>query len=309
MLDPGIKLRHLVVFLEVARREGFARAAATLHVSQPAISKTVRELEDLLGLPLIERGAAPFRLTGFGRPFQRHASTSVDALRQGVEAARRAGRSQVATVAVGALPTVSARILPSAVEAFRRLGLAARARIVTGPNDYLQAQLRLGEVDIVVGRMSEPDRMAGLAFEHLYSERVVLAVRARHPLLGATGPLAEGLARVPLLIPPPGSIIRPAVDRLLLSLGLSAPADAVETVSTAFGRATMACTDAVWIISEGVVAHDVAAGALALLPVDTGDTLGPVGLTTRVGTALSVPAEALAEAIRDVAARHRSQAG
>ena len=306
MLDPGIKLRHLATFIEVARREGFVRAAAELNVSQPAVSKTIRELEALLGLALIERGPGPFRLTGFGRTFLRYATTSVGALREGIEAVRRAGSPEVVTVTVGALPTVSARILPAAVEAFRRQDLAARARVVTGPNDYLQGQLRLGAVDMVVGRMGDPDRMAGLAFEHLYSEAVVLAARAGHPLAGGPRPLPEQLGAFPMLLPPPGSIIRAAVDRLLLSLGLTAPEDAVETVSTAFGRGTVANTDAIWAISEGVVAHDVEAGILALLPVDTRDTLGPVGLTTRVGIPLSLPAEALAGTIRDAAARHRA---
>lgn len=305
MLDPGIKLRHLAAFLAVARREGFARAAAELNVSQPAVSKTIRELEELLGLTLIERGPGPFRLTGFGRTFLRHAAISMAALHEGVEAVRRAGAPEVATVSVGALPTVSARILPAAVEAFRRQDLAARARVITGPNDYLQAQLRLGAVDMVVGRMGEPDRMAGFAFEHLYSERIVLAVRPGHPLHDDVGPLPRRLSGFPMLLPPPGSIIRPAVDRLLLSLGVSPPEDAVETVSTAFGRGTVATTDAVWIISEGVVAHDVETGALMLLPVDTADTLGPVGLTTRVDVALSIPGEALAGEIRAVAARYR----
>ncbi len=112
-----------------------------------------------------------------------------------------------------------------------------------------------------------------------------------------------------MLLPPPGSIIRPVVDRLLLSLGVSPPDDAVETVSTAFGRSTVATTDAVWIISEGVVAQDVEAGALALLPVDTRDTLGPVGLTSRVGVPLTPAAEALAAAIRHVAVLYRGRAG
>ena len=309
MLDVGIKLRHLATFVAVARREGFARAAAELHVSQPAVSKTIRELEALLGQGLVERGPGPFRLTGFGRTFLRHAATATGALQEGVEAARRAGKAEVATVTVGALPTVSARVLPAAVEAFRRQVPGARARVVTGPNDYLQAQLRLGAADMVVGRMEEPDRMAGLAFEHLYSEPVVLAVRAGHALVEEPSPRPDQLRAYPMLLPPPGSIIRPAVDRLLLSLGLAAPADAVETVSTAFGRGTLAGTDAIWIISEGVVAHDVEAGLLALLPVDTRDTLGPVGLTTRVGVPLGPAAEALAGAIRSAAARLRRGGG
>lgn len=299
----GIKLRHLVTFLEVARLRGFGRAAEHLHVTQPAVSKAVRELEDLLGAPLLDRAAGAPRLTALGVAFQRHAAAAVAALDQGIGAARAARGGEAVTVAVGALPTVSARVLPDAIRRFGALGLGARARVVTGPNSFLLSQLRHGEVDLVVGRMGAPEQMAGLAFEHLYSEPVVMAVRAAHPLLAEPGAFPRGLSRFTMLLPPPDSIIRPSVDRLLLWLGAPAPAAVVETVSTAFGRTMVATGDAVWLISEGVVARDVEEGTLALLPVDTGDTSGPVGLTTRAGEPLAVPAAALAAAVRDAAAR------
>ena len=306
MLDPGIKIRHLVAFLEVARLRSFNKAAAVLAITQPAVSKTIRELEAVLGIALVDRAQRRFELTPFGRVFLRYAGTSVAALRQGMEAVAEAKGSEVLTVTIGALPTVSARILPEAVRHFMDQGLPARARVVTGPNDYLIAQLRLGDVDFVVGRMAEADVMMGLGFENLYFERVVFVVRAGHPLLAAEPFDMAALASYPVLIPPPGSIIRPSVDRLLMAHGLIAPRNAVETVSTAFGRSYVAETDAVWIISEGVVARDLDQGSFTLLPLDTSGTLGPVGLTTRTDMPLSVPAQVLAEAIRAVA---RRQAG
>ena len=79
-------------------------------------------------------------------------------------------------------------------------------------------------------------------------------------------------------------------------------------MSTALGRGKVLGNHAVWNNSEVEVAQEIDAGPLALVPVDTRDTWGPVGLTTRVGTALSTPAEALADTIRAVAARSRGDA-
>lgn len=73
----------------------------------------------------------------------------------------------------------------------------------------------------------------------------------------------------------------------------------IETVSTAFGRSYTRCTDAIWIISEGVVTDDVASGYLMRLPLDTRETLGPVGLTTRTDTQLPLAAELLMQIIRE----------
>ena len=300
LLDPRIKLRHIACFLEVARLKSVVAAAEALNISQPAASKTIQELEDLLGVALFDRSRRSLFLSPFGEIFQRYAAASVTALRQGVDSIAKA-QTDAVIVKVGALPTVSAHILPRAVKQFAAQGLSARTRIVTGPNDYLLSLLRLGDVDIIIGRMAEPGAMAGFSFEHLYSEKVVLAVRAGHPLLREKLFNLAMIEGYNALLPPPGSVIRPLVDRLLLSHGVTHLRDEVETVSNAFGSGFTQISDAVWIISEGVVAEDIAAGRLVALPVDTAETLGPVGLTTRTDTALSLPAEMLMQSIRDIA--------
>jgi LysR family pca operon transcriptional activator len=301
LLDPRIKLRHIACFLEVARLKSVVAAADALAISQPAASKTIQELEELLGVALFDRSRRSLFLSPFGEVFQRYAAASVAALRQGVDSIAQA-QTDAVIVKVGALPTVSARILPRAVEQFTAQGLRARARIITGPNDYLLSLLRLGDVDIVIGRMAEPGAMTGFSFEHLYSEKVVLVVRAGHPLLAARPFNLTMIEAYQALMPPPGSVIRPIVERLLVSHGVTQMRDEVETVSNAFGRNFTRLSDAVWIISEGVVAEDVAEGHLVPLPVDTAETLGPVGFTTRTDTTLSLPAGMLLQSIRDICA-------
>lgn len=299
-IDPRIRLRHLTCFLEVARLRSVVGAAAALNVSQPAVSKTIQELEQLLGAALFDRSRRNLFLTPFGESFHRYASTSLAALRQGLDMAR--GSREAAVVRVGALPTVSARILPGAVATFSAGNPEVHTRITTGPNDYLLSLLRTGDVDFVIGRMAEPEAMAGLSFEHLYSEPVVMVVRPGHPLLAERRFALTMIERYQTLMPTPSSLIRRLVDRMLLTHGITELRDEVETVSDAFGRAYIRQTDAVWIISEGVVANDVAEGKLALLPVDTRETTGPVGFTTRTDMAPAMATSSLIQAVREVAA-------
>ena len=133
-------------------------------------------------------------------------------------------------------------------------------------------------------------------------------VRPGHPLLAGLPFDLAFIEQFPIIMPPPDSIIRPVVDRLLVAHGIGALRDQVETVSNAFGRSYARSSDAIWIISEGVVSEDLAAGTLVTLSVDTAETLGPVGLTTRTDIALSMPAEVLVQSIREVAAAQRPQA-
>src|SRR5690606_39359016 len=107
------------------------------------------------------------------------------------------------------LPTVSARILPDAVRAFTQDNTGVTTRIITGPNSHLLSLLRTGDVDIVIGRMAEPNAMMGLSFEHLYSERVVLAVRPGHPVLSGGEFNLRLIETYQTLMPTPDSVIRP----------------------------------------------------------------------------------------------------
>ena len=273
-----------------------------LGVTQPAVSKTIRELEDILKVDLLDRSRRGVSLTRYGEIFLRHANTGLASLRQGVEELSRARSPDALPVRIGALPTVSARLLPDSIRRFMAHGLAAPPRVVTGPNRYLMTLLREGDLDIVIGRMAEPAEMTGFAFEHLYSETIAFTVRSGHPLLQAEPFAIAAIEAYEILMPPPGSVIRPTVDRLFLANGLDLPRRSIETVSLAFGRHYVRASDAIWIISEGVVLQDLGDGALARLPIDTAATLGPVGISTRAGTALGMAAEILLQDIRAAAA-------
>lgn len=306
IIDPRIKIRHIACFLEVARLRSMVNAAEALNISQPAATKTVQELEEVLGGALFDRTRRRLSLTPFGEVFYRYSSTSIAALRQGIDAAR--GAEEASLVKIGALPSVSARILPEAVRRFTTEEPGINSRVVTGPNGYLLSLLRTGDVDLVIGRMAEPEAMLGFSFEHLFSERVVIAVRPDHPLLSVRDFNLGMIEDFQTLMPTPGSVIRPLVQRMLLAYGIGGPREEVETVSNAFGRAFVRQTDAVWFISEGVVAGDVAEGYLRLLPVDMSETLGPVGFTTRTDTVLSLATTAFMQTVRDVAEKIRSNA-
>lgn len=303
MIDRRLSLRHLRTFLEVARGPSVVRAASKLNVSQPAVTKTIRELEDLLGVALFERHGRGLRMTSQGEVFLRHAHLAMSTIRQGFDHA--AGQTTKATefIRIGVLPTASARLMPPAISSFLAEGANAEIKIVTGENAVMLEQLRNNALDLVVGRLAEPEKMIGFFFEHLYSEKIVFAVRSGHPLLAASGDLMARVGDHPVLMPTRASVIRPFVERYFIANGTPYPPIQIETVSEGFGRAFVAETDAVWIISEGVVAKDVADRRLALLDLDTAETLGAVGLTMRTGTTMSQSFEILLRCIRTAANR------
>ncbi|KND21478.1 LysR family transcriptional regulator [Pannonibacter phragmitetus] len=284
MIDGRVKYRHIQCFLEVARRRSLVKAADALAITQPAVSKTLKELEDILGVRLFERSRKGVELTQFGDVLLHYAGASLAALKQGLDSVAQARMSGDSFLNVGVLPSVAARIFPEAVQRFEAEAIGTVLTMEAGPNRFLLGRLRVGELDLVVGRLADPEQMQGLSFTHLYSESVSLVVRRGHPLLDE--PLAD-LARIAdftVLYPTREAIIRPYVERLLIAHGVTHLPKRVETISDTFGRIYTLDSDAVWIISSGVVARDIANGDLVELPVKTAETLGPVGLTTRADT-------------------------
>lgn len=301
-MDSRIKFRHLHTFIEVARQKSVGKAADVLGITQPAVTRTIRELEDHLGATLFEKEGRGIRISLFGEVFLKHAGESIAAVRRGVDSIAQAKRSLGPPLRIGALPTASASLMPEAVAEFLKAGTGSRVTIVTGENRWLLDALRIGELDLVVGRRAAPERMTGLHFEPLYAEAVAFVVRPAHPLLQRRNFSLGEIADYTVLAPPLGSVIRPFVDRLLLTNGIGELTNVVETVSDSFGRAFVERYDAIWLISRGVVSSDIRSGRLATLDVDTTETRGAVGLTTRAGEAPGLALSIMMATIRDCVA-------
>jgi LysR family transcriptional regulator, pca operon transcriptional activator len=300
MIDQRIKFRHLNCFLEIARQKRIALAADVLAISQPAVSKTLRELEEILETKLFERTRRGVTLTTNGELFHKFASSSITSLRQGFDSIKLARMKGQSALTIGVLPTVAASMMPNAVKKFKQQNTETTIRIITGPNTVLLGRLRVGELDLVVGRLADADQMAGLFFSHLYSENITFAVRPHHPLLGNNSFDIQDIVNYTVMLPTRESIIRPTVDRFLIANGIGDIPDRIETVSNAFGRQYTRKSDAIWIISNGVVRTDYDDGELVRLPIKPADTQGPVGLTTRHDAPTIAELDILMDLIRDV---------
>lgn len=295
VMHPGIKLRHVRAFLDIAAEGGMSAVARTQGITQPALSRTLAELEALLGQPLFLRQGRRLVLTEAGTLFRRHASAALQALDTGA-AALRPGTG--GTIRVGVLPTVATRFFPRVVLRFCELRPDIVLAVETGPHFYLMRLLREGGIDLMIGRLPGASEIAGLTFEHLYEEDVVLVARAGHPMAGR--PAAEVLARAPMILPPTTALIRPQVDDYLASIGQGGRRPAVETVSLALGRGICLASDFVWFISRGVVGEELDRGDMIAFPLGARFLSGAVGLTRRQQAGPTGLA-ALEEIARDIA--------
>ena len=301
MLDRRIKYRHIQAFVEITRQGRLKRAAEALFLTQPAMSKTLKELEEILGVALLIRSRAGIELTPQGKIFLHFAEMSLAALRQGVDGIAQLEGKGRSTLSLGVLPSVAAWLMPEVVRELEQAMPDLGLRILDGQIGHLTRRLRAGDLDLVIGRMGPPDAMTGLSFMQLYNEHVVFVVRPGHPIL--ENPRLEDVASWPVLYPPAGAAITPLVERFLIAHGIGELPRRIETVSGAFGRVYTNRSDAIWIISSGVVANEVAEGKLVALPFDTSTTKGPVGLMLRPDAEPAIGLEPFRKVVESVAAR------
>ncbi|MFI0473228.1 pca operon transcription factor PcaQ [Halomonas sp. HMF6819] len=305
MLNARIKLRHLTAFLEVAKRRSFARAAEALSISQPGISKAIRELEEILETPLFERGAQGISLTQAGLTLLRHAGPALRALDEGVGAIGSGHRGK-RWLRVGALSTVESRLLPLAIQRFHAappLGVGeVCVSVVTGASAYLLSRLRLGELDMVVGRMTEAREIGDLYFEHLYYEPLVIVARRDHPLARVAPVAADQLVDYPWALPPPQTTLRQQVDSFCVRHAITLPPLLLETLSLPVSHRYTLESDALWIAPREAVAGELERGELVEVALPFESQGGSVGVCTNASMEASMSRDVFCETLRQVAA-------
>lgn len=306
-LDTRIKFRHLTCFLEIARQRSFAKAADALSISQPAVSKTLKELEDILAAVLFERGKGGVTLTAAGLAFMRYAGPCVQALRDGM-ASLRGGEHDAGHVRVGVLSTVESLLMPEVVRRLHARHAALVVSVATGPSAYLLSQLRVGELDLVIGRMTDSPEIQGLTFEHLYSESMSLVVRPGHPLLASGNEGLGQLGDYPLVLPLAGTTIRRYADSLFVQCGVPQPRQRLETLSPALSRRYVHCSDAVWVAPLDAVRLDLQSGELEELSLGVREPGGSVGICSNAALPLSLAGQWCCETLRELAEEYRARA-
>ncbi len=272
-----LKIRHLEVFMALVESGSQSVTAMQLNVTQPALSKWLRELEQDMECPLFERGR-PLRLTVYGQVVLRYAQRVLgDSFRMANELETlRAGSS--GRVRVGVLPTVAATLVPRVIAQCRRQALHVQITVHEESLDNLLPKLERHELDCIVGRLQAEALNADVFSEALYDEPVCAVVRAGHPLLRQKRVTWRDVAAYSWILPLPGTPMRVRIEAEFAAAHLPLPADPIESVSLLTNEKLLQETDMVSAVSKQLAEHYAGKGSLAILPLEMRHALGPVGL-------------------------------
>jgi DNA-binding transcriptional LysR family regulator len=194
-----MELRHLRYFVAVAEQENVSRAALKLHVSQPGLSRQVRDLEDEIGFQLFERSAKSLKLTDAGKVFLTEAHAVLQRVEDAVKKARAAVGGARGEIHVGYAPSLTVQILPPMLRAFQGEFPHVHVKLHDLSSEEMLDQLGTRKLQVALTVRPPAKMPRGLAFVEIARYAMVVAVAPSHPLAKLKAVLLQQVAPEPLI--------------------------------------------------------------------------------------------------------------
>jgi DNA-binding transcriptional LysR family regulator len=296
LLDGRLKMRHLVLVDAVTRQGSVIGAAAALHIGQPVATRTLQELEAILGVSLYERGPRGVTPTTIGEAFTGHARAVLAQLSQAGRQVTEFADADRGTVVVGTNPGASNLLLAQAIAGLKSERPLLTVIVRESFPEALSADLEAGRIDLIVGRFTSTTE-----FEvrmPLYDEFIEICARAQHPLAQRCTINFADLGAYPWVIPGTESALRREIDQLFARHAMPLPENRIETPSWLIVRQLVLENDFVAALSGLITLHEP---GLRALPISFGPIERSVGITTAAGQLLSPSANALIRRLQEAA--------
>jgi DNA-binding transcriptional LysR family regulator len=302
LLDGRLKVRHLVLVDALTRQGSVMGAAAALHITQPVATRTLQELEAILGVPLYERGRRGVIPTTVGDAFTGHARAVLAQLSQAGRQVTELADPELAdphrgTVVVGTYPAGSNMLLPQAIAGLKSERPLLTVIVRESSPEALSAELEAGRIDLIVGRFTSPTTESELRTP-LYDESVEICTRAQHPLAQRRTITLADLEDYPWIIPGTETALRCEIEQLFARHAMPLPENRIEASSWLIVRQLLLESDFIAVLPGPIGCYEPGIRALPISfePIGHG-----VGITTAAGRALSPWANALIQSLQAIA--------
>ncbi len=267
------------MFIAVVEARSIAEAARRLSLTQPAVSKSIHELEATLGVPLFERDSRGIQPTGYAQVLYRRALVIFGEIRLAGEEITQLASSGTGKVALGTMPVAAAGLSALAVTDLVQAYPGISVSITEGDHDALTEALRNRQLDLVVGRLPADTNSEEFTTELLYHDQLCVAAHHSHPLAQRRSVTLEEIAREYCIVPKEHSLAYQQLARVFFDRKLRLPQRRIDTLSVLCVDALLATGKFVILgLPRKVVEYRPTSG-LVVLPVELDTDPGPVGIT------------------------------
>ena len=282
-LRSRLRMRHLQLLFVVSEQGSLRKTAQIMALTQPAVTKALHELENLVGEALFTRthqGLLPNKLGEAAIRYAQLVFADLSGLHEEMSALQS---GNLGTLRLGAMGSLAGDLLPRALAQLTRRHPKLNITVVIDTSDVLLQALSLDQLDLVVARVAQGRPTDELDFEEFDEELIQIVARTGHPLQHSTGLNLETLARYPWIVQSQPAPLREIYQQIFRQAQLQAPASQLETASTMLTVALLQQTDMITLMPLSLVEYYSKLGVLAALPVAVSARLMPFGLISRKG--------------------------
>ena len=301
VLRSNLKLKHLQLLVALDEFRHLGRVSEFLSVTQPAVSKTLAEIERMFGLELFTRSTRGTEPTAYGKTLVRFArSVLADFGRTRDEIAAVASGSAGRT-SIGAMVVATPDLLTRAVEMLKAQSSQTTVAIEEGDLTRLLPRLRTGELDLCVGRLEPSYAAPDLETEALYNETMSIIARPDHPLARKPKPTWSDLAPLPWVVPPPWASSRIKLNQMFYKHRLNPPTDVIESASFLVTLTFVRQRPAIGFVARSVALHLEREKLARTLAIKVPIELPPVGIIAMRGRMRTPATQQMIECLRRAA--------
>ncbi len=296
-----MKLHQLRDYLAVAEKGSIRAAAKHLGISQPSLSRSIRDLEQEVGTSLLERHASGAMLTELGKTFARRSGAAYQELRRALEELQQLQGVMQGEVVICLSSLSHVALVPSALAPFGRRFPRIKLRIIEGVYPVIERRLLDGTIDFYVGPLPMAGVAAGLRHEKLFENKRVVLARKGHPLRHATSlaELVDANWITTSITEDPGM----EFNDLFVRYGLPLPNLALATESLLTWLLGLTTTDMLAISPRRYLTSNLINQQIIQIPVKEAIPGFPIMLVERVSIPLTPAAEHFADLLRHAAAQ------
>jgi DNA-binding transcriptional LysR family regulator len=300
-LKARLKTRQLLLLIALDDYRNIHRAADELHMTQPAASKQVKDLEEMLDVKLFERLPRGMEPTIYGEAMIRHARMALNSLALAHDDIVTLKAGLTGQVEVGVIMTPAMALLPRAIARVKEQAPLLRIGVQLETSNVLLDKLQHGTLDFMIGRIFDTGDTSGLVYEELTEEPACAVVRPGHPLASRTQLTLEDIAPLPWILPPQGSILRYRFDMMFRRAGLEPPSNSVDTTAMLVITALLQQTDSLHVMPLEVAQYYASLNVAHILPIELPCKMDAFGIVRQRDHLLSPGAELLLGAVRAAA--------
>jgi LysR family transcriptional regulator, low CO2-responsive transcriptional regulator len=259
-----MNLHHLAIFHVVAETGSISACAERMHISQPAISRQLKEFESRLGVVLFERMPRGVRLTEAGELLRDYATRLFDIARSAQAAVKELAEAKQGHLAIGASNTIGTYILPRLIAVFRVRHPDVQISMFVGNTE--QVSQGVADMRFALGFIEGPLHVGDLKVERFREDEIVPVVSANHPLARKKRVSASDLSGLPLLMREPGSGTREIIETTLTQQGIR-PGRMVEFGNAEAIKQAAIHGGGIAFLPRISMPTELAAGELVTLPI------------------------------------------